>query len=534
MLEIDVINDEDLQDSINPFISSLLPHENYDSEFFTQNLNAVFKYVHLDEFKLEYRLIFSALAQLNKLKISMEGFKPELTREVFESLLETSVYDAVMDTTLGVLELLQYEGKQSDLRIETVREEACQLVCARSLELYDLCFELEQDSASVLNKQPELMAAFMSHVSANSINVQHDIVCSEVRIGRRKYSGYNDWISYTGLVVTEVRARLSAANSDHIVQLDSMEGSLALLDSLKSLFVPIAKWGIPQFDDLTPIMQHRLVVVVGNENIGKTKFAVDKAVNVILAGGCVEFMCGETQKAKVYGDMIINYVWKKYSLIIRPSHVAAPEECPEDVRKVICMSIDEIVNSKLVVLRDAFDYASLYDELVSDYERYKFDMCVIDHSCALIGTVGDGTLKAKLTKLSDDCKMFRKEYPVCVMVTSHPSVTAKDAITHDKEITQSPTKESQSLSTDADEIFILRDNAALRKQNLIKVENYKRRDAGIADDVILRKKFEVSAFIYDEHQQAGGVQEGLEKQEALMAFEDMYGDSQLGDESYLD
>lgn len=535
MLDIDVINDEELQDSINPFISSLLPHEDYDSAYYSENLGVVFKYIHLDEFKLEYRLLFSALMQLNRIKISIEGFRPELTRKAFEKLLETSIYDAVMDSTLGVVEMLKYEGRQTNLHVESVREEACQFVCARCLELYDVCYGIGQASSSVLNREPELRAAFMAHVGAHSINIQSSIVSDEVRIGRKKYSGFDDWLSYTSLVVMEIRSRLSAADSDQVVLLDSMEGSIKLLGDLKRLFVPIAEWGIPQFDDYTPILCHRFVIAVGNENIGKTKFAVDKAVNVILAGGCVEYMCGESQKAKVYGDIIINYVWKKYSLIIKPSHVAAPDECPEDVRKVIGMAIDYIVNYKLLILRDSFNYATVYDELVSDYERYQFRMCVVDHSCALVGTYGDGSLKAKLTKLSEDCKMFRKNYPVCMLVTSHPSAAAKDAISRDQAVTQSPTKESQSLSTDADEVFILRDNEALRKQNLIKIENYKRRDAAVAGIVVLRKKFEVSAFIYDEKQQADDTRAEMEKQEALRIVDEMYEESLQDDEdSYLD
>lgn len=524
MLDIDIIGDGELQDSVNPFISSLLPHENYDAGYFAQNLTAVFKYIRLEEFKLEYRLLFKALVALNELKISMK-VAPELTRHVFEGLLETSVYDAVMDKSLGVISILQYEGKQTDLGIETVRESACQIVCERCLTLYDLCFGLAQPSATVLNREPELRVAFLAHVSAHSINVQHDIICGELYVGRKRYGGCEDWLSYTSLVATEVRTRLNSAENSASITLDTMDGALALLSNLQKMCIPIAKWGIPQLDDFTPIMKHRLVTVVGNENIGKTKFAIDKAVNVLLSGGRVEYMCGETIKAKVFADIIINYVWKKYELIIRMSHVAAPDECPEDVCKVIHMTIDEIVHAGLLTLRDSFDYASVYEQLVSDYEAHQFDMCVIDHSCALVGTYGDGRLKSMVDKLSFDCKLFRKNYPVCVLITSHPSVVAKDALTHDKMITQSPTRESQNLSTDSDEVFILRESETLRKQNLIKLENYKRRDAGIADTVILQKKFEVSAFIYDENQQSEDTKMELEKQEALQMVEEMFGES---------
>lgn len=54
---------------------------------------------------------------------------------------------------------------------------------------------------------------------------------------------------------------------------DSVDKASTLLNSLKDRFIPIAKYGIPEIDgegefEGTPILRHRLVVVVGNENIG--------------------------------------------------------------------------------------------------------------------------------------------------------------------------------------------------------------------------------------------------------------------------
>ena len=55
MIDIDLERDESLQEAVNPFISSLLPHENYDATYFTQNLTVILRYIHIDEFKLAYR-----------------------------------------------------------------------------------------------------------------------------------------------------------------------------------------------------------------------------------------------------------------------------------------------------------------------------------------------------------------------------------------------------------------------------------------------------------------------------------------------
>ena len=134
----------------------------------------------------------------------------------------------------------------------------------------------------------------------------------------------------------------------------------------------------------------------------------------------------------------------------------------------------------------------------------------------LSGTVGTGSMKDKVDSLAINLRIFKKAYPVCILVASHPSVTAKDALTRGKAITQSPTKDSQTLSNEADEVFILRDNETLQKQELLILQNYKRRDAArVLDDIYLRKRFEVSALIYDESQQALDSVMNLSRQQAI-------------------
>lgn len=525
MLKIDLLEDEELCENLNVFISSMLPHEKYDAEFFSQNLEVVLNYVKLEEFQLEYLLMMEALVQLNKLKVSFVGYAPRLTRADFESLLEVSIYDAVVRPELGVKEWLEYEGMDSNLGIQTNRERVCQKLCARALELYDVCFELEVESSTAINHEPSLRSAFLSHVSRQGINTQAEIIQHEVRVGRKKFSGLQDWLNYTTRMVATVRERLDSAESSKVVVLDSVESSEELLRQMSEFYVPIAEYGIPEIDAFTPILRHRLVVVVGKENVGKTKFAVDQVGNVLLAGGTVVYMCGESQKAQVYCAILINYVYKKFGYILRPEHIACISECPEDIRKILGMCIDELTRGGRLILADSFSYATLFDELVTLHDKTKFDMCVIDHSCALTGSVGDGSLRAKVDQLAVDCREFKKKYPVCMMVTSHPSTYAKDADNRGREINDSSTKGSQNLSTEADELFMLRDNEELRKQNLIMLLNLKRRDAGrVVEPVLLRKRFDASSFEYDASLQSEETTMSIEKAEALRSLEQDFSD----------
>ena len=228
-------------------------------------------------------------------------------------------------------------------------------------------------------------------------------------------------------------------------------------------------------------------------------FAKDMAVNIILSGHRVVYMCGENVKNKMFCELLVNYIYKKYKYFILPSHINDIDNCPEHIRKVIHMAAIELADSHNLVLRDSYSYDNLYTEMQADYEKYHADAFIIDHSFALTGGYSGDNGKRNIDTLSRDIKSFRKDYPVYCMVLSHPSIPAKDALAGDKTIEYSPTKGSQNLSTDADDLFVLRDNEVLRKENLIAIENTKRRDADrIHDKIILKKMFNVSHFEYDE------------------------------------
>lgn len=519
-----------LRTAINQFLSSLLPHKNFDAHFFTENLSTMLKYVHLDEFKMEHYFLVAALIDLNKIKVATNSFEPKLTEDIFQKIVSASISGMITRPELGVTEWLQYEGLDTNLTIPTVRDETCQKVFVRCVELYRECFEMAVPSNEVLNTEPELKAAFVTHVGTQSINTQMEIVQGKLRLGKQMYSGFSGWLDYTKKMTIEIDNRLSASENQNAIKIDSLEGSYELLRSLQDLLVPIANYGIPELDHYTPILRHRFVVVVGRENIGKTKFAIDQAVNVIMAGGKVVYMCGESIKASIFADVMINFIYKQYGIIIRPEHLTAPEACPDDVRKMIGMSVDLMVTNGSLVLCDAFNYSTVQAELENLYEQTQFDMVVIDHSCALVGTYGDGSLSSKIEHLAYVCRDFKKNFPVCVMVTSHPSTLAKDSAKKGVSTQDSPTKGSQNLSTEADEVLYLRDNETLAKQNLILLENTKRRNAGrITEPVILQKKFEVNTFIYDPSLQKGESKLGLEREQALDDLDRMLGNTDNSD-----
>lgn len=518
MLKIDILKNEDLQGTVKKFISALLPHPEYKSADFLPALHLLLKYVHLDEFEMEYYLILRALSQMGKIKAVHSGFVPELTQGIFEGLLEAQIDGIVDKPELGVVEWLEWEGMDTNLQNEVVREDACQKVCQRCVDLYEECFALAIGTDKIANYEPELKAAFERCVCVQNINTQVEIVRGKTRIGRRWYSGFDDWKLYSFQSLVEISNRLSDVSEEQTLALDSFESSARILAELKESYEPIADWGIPELDNYTPILKHRYVVVVANENVGKTHFAVDKTVNVILAGGKVVYMCGESTKATIYQMVLRNYVWKKYGVMLEVEHLLAPEDCPKDIERIIKMSVLEVVQKCHLILQDAFSYKTVGTELESLYSEYKFDVVVIDHSFALKGTIGDGSLQAKGSALSGQLLAFKRAHPVTVLLTSHMSVRAKDLSERGKNVTTSSTKGSSDFGNDADEVFQLETDTMLKKQALLKLIVLKRRGPAVQDPIMLVTKFEVSALIYDKSKQAADEQLSLKKAEALAAI----------------
>lgn len=143
MLKFNLQEDEVLRTAINRFLSSLLPHENFDTQFFTENLSIVLKYVHLDEFKMEHYFLVAALADLNKIKVATNSFEPRLTEDTFQKIVSASISSVISRPELGVTEWLQYEGLDTNLTIPSVRDEVCQKVfvvwCCVTLLIMQLC-----------------------------------------------------------------------------------------------------------------------------------------------------------------------------------------------------------------------------------------------------------------------------------------------------------------------------------------------------------------------------------------------------------
>ncbi|NBH96630.1 hypothetical protein D7Y41_02795 [Anaerotruncus sp. 1XD22-93] len=531
MLDIDIIADEELQGVVSVLISGVLPHKNYHYENYAGVLGSILSYIKLEEFSMEYHVLLKALYEMNKIKITAEGFKPEMTKEIFSQIVSVSVEDLVTNPCIQIKRYLEYEGLSSNLSIQTARETAMQRLYTRSMDLYDKCFEMAFDSSKVENYLPAYRSAFIAHVGMQSVQAQNAIITGNLRIGKRVYAGFEDWLEYSTMMNGEIHRRLQDVDdASSLVTVNSLEIVDTMSRELRNSFIPIANWGIPELDGDgleagTPILRHRLVVVVGSVNIGKSMFCKDAATTVLLDNKKVLYMYGEGASANVWGDLLVNYIYKRFSKYVTVPMLTNEEEQPEEIRRIIRLAKAELYESGNLSLRKAYSYDTLHQELVDDYKQTAFDMVIIDHSLAL--ETSGKTNQENVHNLAITARNFKREYPVCVLIASHPSAAAKDYLSSGRKIPSdiATTKESSTLEAEADELFVLRDTEILAKQGLIALENKKRRNAPrLTEQVILRKCFDVCHFEYNLEDQATDQRDVTSAEQALLDLENSYDD----------
>ena len=239
-------------------------------------------------------------------------------------------------------------------------------------------------------------------------------------------------------------------------------------------------------------------------------------------------MYGEGQDHIVYSNILVNYIYKKYHIFVTTQMIADPEGQPDEVQKVIQIAKLELIESKLLSMTPAFSYETVYTELENNYNELKFDVVIIDHSLALLGDIKQS--KTNVDTLAIDCRNFKRNYPVCVIVCSHLSAAAKEYVNKDMRVPPeiSCTRDSSSLDAEADDIYILRDNDTLFKQELIAIENKKRRNAKRLNEfIILRKMFDVAHYVYNEEDQSSNKKDELRMEEALQEMEKAYSDDSM-------
>ena len=518
MIKLNVLEDETIIEPLNRIISSMLPHEQYQPELALDVLVQLEKYILIEELTMEYYVLLTSIRELLKIKTAKKGFRTALTRDVFDNIVTYNIGDLVRNKEVGMEEWLHSNGLPNELAIESTFEMACQKLYERSINLYEVCFSLQQPTVDVMNFMPVLKSAYVKHVGELLVRAQAMILNTSLKDGWKVLSGPNNWLTYTLEKLTALKGRLDNS-SESMVTIKSVAEAKQLTEDYQNSLQPLTTWGIPPIDEAFPICKHRLIVLAANEGVGKTTIAINLAGNLLRDNGKFLFLTGETSSSNIWAKLLSNYIYKEFGVYITTNHIADKETLPEDKLKLVHIAESNLANSSISIDK-AFNYKTFYTELVSAYERNPYDMVIIDHSLTM---KGEGTEYEKVSDLALALRDFKEDYPVACVVLSHLSSIAKETVAKGKMISSSPTKASANLSGEADEIFVVFDNEMLRKQGLLAIQQYKRRDAKpLTDYVVIKKKFNVQSYEWDEQFQNNYGEDAISVETAIQNLSNVY------------
>ena len=505
MLDINVRQDERLGENVEKIISGMLPHRNYDSQLFSELYLQLTRVIQEDEFTGEYYIIIRTFSELSKIGNMVPDYKAMLTKDNLNSILNANIYDLVRKPEVETQSILREEGVDVNLDTEQGLTDAVNVVYTKVMDLYERCYNLAENSNSCFGYIVSLKSELVNHVMERSVKNQVHILRDSYRIGRRVYAGANDCAEYMSMVTSELQQRLDSSH-DGVTIIDDISKVQEMNAALEESMEKLADCGVPPIDEQTPMMTHWYRVLCAPEGTGKTMFAINSAVNLLLAGKRVVFMSGESDEPRLFAKITSNYIFKKYKKYVDYSMVQNPKnyDIPADILKLIRLAQAEIAELKGLIYQETFTYDRMYSELKSLYERYRMDAVIIDHTLALTGG-SHLSEKERIDRMSNDIRRFKKEYPVFFLVLSHMSSNGTDDLRNDVRVKDSPTRGSSMPSKDADDIYIMYANEALANKGLVQIQNYKRREASlIYKYMYIKSRFEVCSFDWDDELQGAG------------------------------
>lgn len=490
--------DEALTECLNGIISGLLPHENYDSSTFAllyPTLKSVLDTTDVRGLYYAMYLIFDKYMSLAS-SLPRGRFEINITRERFEAAIGNNLPDLILEPKMSVIDLMAEEGKSADINIPTVQQEVMGVIYEKAMALYDDCFNMAQSYEDSMSKIVDLKDIIKANLIETGMGLQRTIMSVGQKVGRKFYRGPAGWLEYVQSLTREVSEMERSDEGDLVC--DGLEYVTALDESTQELHEPLANYGIPQLDDATPMLKHRLAVLVARENTGKTQVVIHLIASLIRAGVKPFFACGEAPKELMFSCIVSSYIYQEYGMYFETQYLSGEgyTNLSPDDQQVVNTAKARVSSSGLVISNNLE-----YDNVVSKITHYYNKGCeafFIDHTQSLRGRKGR-KIGDLVTGLALDCRELKNEYPIYICLTSQPSTGLKDLLQKDQltDMQLSPTAQSAAPSQEADELFILNETEYLKTQGLLSWITYKRRGANRPKTFYILKHFNVSAFEYD-------------------------------------
>jgi len=494
--------DESLTECLDGIISGLLPHEKYDSSTFGLLYPTLKTVIPTEDARGLYYMFYVICDKYMSLAAALPPgkFAIKITSERFSAALENNLPDLILDPKSTISDLMAEEGKSADINIPTVQQEVMGSIYARAMALYDKCFQMAVDYDDAMSRIVDLKDIVKANLIMTGIGSQQVIMATGLKRGRKNYIGPLGWLEYIQNLTREVSEMDRAEEGD--LECNGLDLVAGLDEHNQEMITPLSNYGIPQLDDFTPMLKHRLAVMVAKENTGKTQVCIHLIAKLIRCGVKPFFACGESPKGLMFNSIVSSYIFQEYGQFFEAYYLSGEgyEGLSSEEQQIVNTAKARVASSGLVISNNLS-----YDNVVSKITHYFNKGCeafFIDHTQSLRERKGR-KIGDLVTGLALDCRELKNALPIYIFLTSQPSTGLKDLLqrgqTEDMQL--SPTAQSAAPSQEADELFILNETEYLKTQGLLEWITYKRRGAARPKPFYILKRFNVSAFVYDSRYQ---------------------------------
>lgn len=525
---------EELKEVLDNLISGMLPHENYDGSLLMDIEKLILRFIKIEEMELEYLVLMNIVAEIKKVYLGIEAkVLPKITRDSVDLILQNDLVRFVSTEGYKYKSWFENKGIPYDFSNEMNIEIAASKLYSEVIDVYDRCFDLQVPSSESVSYMVAYRAAFLDSVAETTVTTQAEILRNGLWYKGSYYKSSEDWAKYMDMFISDLNGRLNDELNEETKAINTLEKGIKMLEEAREAKRPISTFGMPPIDDFIPIVSNRLSVICSKEGTGKTTYGAYLANNVMRDGKKIVYMTGESTDREIYIPVLQNFIYKNFNAFVSQYDIIHRDQAPEEVQKIINLGVAKLTESNSLHLRPAYTYETVYQELVADYEKYKFDVVVIDHSANLISNGKLKTEKEQIDALAVALRMFKNKYNVSIIVNSHFSTNAQTELTRFGRIyDNSPTRGSSVLSKEADDIFILTVNEKLEKQSMRAFTVFKRRGASKANigTIMMKVLFNCGEWVYDPKLQSNDGFDELEVSAAIDNLEAVYSDG--GDDSF--
>lgn len=508
-LEVTESRREDYFDKLTTRIINTMINDKL--EYSDKLFEKITKYIHLDEFKMEYYVLMTLLSQVsehNKTnRVLGIDVKVRINRRWFESLIENEVEKLVKRKRkeLDLETYMEQDGLDTNFSIDINIDNAMSYLANRCFDLYDRITAYSYGIDEAISMEMEFRSALTSNLSKSTVDAQVMILGDRLYVNGRYYQGEEDWLTYINDTAKEIKDRLDSESTvEHLTF-----SNLAYAEEKRKQTTPkdICDFGIEPLDNVSALETRKLITIVGQEGTGKTQICCYLASRIMKAGTKVLYLSTELPEVEIMNRMISSYIMQRYNRAIPWKYLRDRSSLSEDLVKNIKLIEEEIGLDDLGYIRNNISY----EEFKSRMRRYvtenNIGVIIVDHSAKL--KKGSTAIKEKeyIDMLGDACVELRNELGVTIIVTSHPSPEAKNDLKKFGYIQTetTPAYGSGSLSKDADLVLIFSTTQDLKKQGLIQTQIWKSREGAVPQPMFkLRTDFSVSHLTY--HNEDQGVE----------------------------